>query len=152
MTLFGSLVLAAAVAAPLQTFTPYKRFENLEINIDTSSFAMFQGDGAVPLVGLTIQLVMSPPITYDGSKPIKSYVNTLVVDCNTDTTMVIAADGFGTSGEAVFSKRDTVTMKNSKIPGTPVFEIMEFVCKPLLLRYKEQSQQNPVTKIPGLET
>lgn len=139
MSFFSSALLAASMLFQTQApvpekkiFTPLISFENYALSVNIESIAIL-GNRDNPLVGLDMELVMVEPLkSSDQSKtPIKSFVNTVVADCRSDTLYVVVSRGFDVGGSLVFSSADPITIAPKPFDITPARLILNFTCKPI---------------------
>jgi hypothetical protein len=156
--LFTSTVLALLVAvqpvppaasapkAPESPFTPFRVYENFTLSIDKNSFKILNS-GQYPLIGLDVQLVFPRAIKFDDSQLlVKSYVNTLAVDCVTDQILVIVSRVFDEKGELKMVVSPAGVLENTNTPNTPTTELINLICPALLDRNKQTPVLFPVTK------
>lgn len=139
--MLDSLILAAAIIGATQppnehvppkpqTFSPYKTFPQYELNLDSSTFSIV-GEGISMLVMMDIQVIMTVPMKHAGSSElVKSYTNSLAIDCTFDRLFVLAGKAYSTSGKTVYTVPKPEVVYNERVLRSPVSEIMDFACKP----------------------
>jgi hypothetical protein len=149
-----SLVLVAALVTPAappasapakpQTFLPYAHIPGeLELNIDPNSFALVDAD-PIPFVLVDIELILTTPVKMNESPvSVKSYQNSLEVDCTNDLVIVVRGRAFSTDGSLLYTSPKPVIVPNPHDGAAPTTAILNLVCPVLFDRYKSKG----VTKI-----
>ena len=145
MAILGNFLFAAAIiTAPAlpQRFTPYKNYPGeyqLGIDIITIKIA---GDDITPLVLADIQIVMEKPVRYIGTPiTVKSYQNSVAVDCRNDRVFIVVGRAFSTKGMLIYTTPKPEIINNSHEAGAPTTELIDLFCPPILNRYKENSSK-----------
>ncbi len=128
----------SAVEPKPQTFSPYKNFQGeYQLNIDENSLKLI-GDTA-PLVLVDIQIVMDKPVRYiDTPALVKSYQNSVAVDCPNDRIIVIVGRAFNAKGTLIYTTPRPEIVNNNRQAGSPATELLQLFCPPNL----EQPRQN----------
>lgn len=147
MSIITSALIALSLASPVteKVFTPLVSFENYTLSLDLDSIKIL-GTPKAPLVTLDMQMVLSPALEHSEiQKPIKSYVNTVAVDCKADVMHVLVSRAFGTEDDLLFTSTVTNTIQNPKDVTRPVTIILNFVCQPIEKIEKDKSNpSNPL--------
>ena len=141
MVILGNVLLAAAIVtapAPPQKFILYKNYPGeYQLSIDENSIRILD-DNVTPLVVIDIQIVMERPVRYiDTPITVKSYQNSIAVDCRNDRIFVVVARAFSTNGTMIYSTAKPEIINNNHKAGAPTTELIDLFCPPILERYKE---------------
>ena len=140
MAIFVSILVAAAIAiaVPLQKFTPYKNYPGeYQLSIDENSIKIV-GDEFSPLVMADIQIVMEKPVKYiDTSILVKSYQNSVAVDCKNDRVFIVVGRAFSVKGTMIYVTQKTEVVNNNHEAGSPTTELIDLFCPLILDRYKQ---------------
>lgn len=104
------------------------------------------GAPKAPLVTLDMQMVLAVPLEHSEiQKPIKTYVNTVAVDCKADVMHVLVSRAFGTEDNLLYTSTVTNTIQNPKDVTRPVTIILNFVCQPIEKIEKDKNNSgNPL--------
>ena len=144
MAIFVSILVAAAIAiaVPLQKFTPYKNYPGeYQLNIDENSIKI-AGDDIAPLVIVDIQIIMEKPVRYIGTPTlVKSYQNSVAVDCRNDRVFIVVGRAFSAKGMLIYTTSKPEIINNNHEAGAPTTELIDLFCPPILNRYKENSSK-----------
>lgn len=139
MSILVNVLLAAAIvtAAP-QKFTPYKNYSGeYQLSIDENSIKIL-GDDVTPLVMADIQIIMEKPVKYfDTPIIVKSYQNSVAVDCRNDRVFVVVGRAFSIKGTMIYSTSKPEIINNNHEAGSPTTELIDLFCPLILERYKE---------------
>jgi len=143
----------ASAAKAKQTFTVYRNFPGqYQLGIDDDSFELV-GDAEVPLVLLSVQLIMEKPVKYiDTPAQVKSYQNSLAVDCRNDRVFVLVGRAFDVKGKLIYTTKAPQIVNNPHEKTTPTTEIMNLICPPILERYKDFINPPAVTSPSWVKT
>ena len=99
-----------------------------------------------------LQLPFPVPLRCDNAPfLIKSYTNSIAVDCVKDQIIVIVSRAFDEKGELKSVLSPAGIIPNQGIENTPPTELVNLLCPPILERYKPEEDKKPVTK-PGALT
>jgi hypothetical protein len=142
-TAIGVITPIAAAPNP-QTFTPYRNYPGeYQLSIDGNSISL-GGDDETPLVMVDIRIVMEKPVKYiDTPILVKSYQNSVAVDCRNDRVFIIVGRAFSTRGNLIYTTPKPEIVNNNHESGAPTSELIQFFCPPILDRFKEpQSKIN----------
>lgn len=132
VALLVDLLFVAAFATPsAQTFTPYSTVTGqytLGIDLDSMKVVSDQNDS---MVLVDIEIVFDKPVKYfDSPTLVKSYQNSLSVDCTNDRVFVIVARSFDAKRRLIYSTQNVQIVKNPHDELSPTTQIMTLVCAP----------------------
>lgn len=141
MAILVNVLLATAItiATPApKVFTPYRNFSGeYQLNIDEDSMKLL-GDDDIPMVSVDIQIIMEKPVKYiDTPILVKSYQNSVAVDCRNDRIFIIVGRAFSTKGVLIYTTSKPEIVNNQHEVRSPTTELINLFCPPILDRTKE---------------
>lgn len=142
MALLVNLLLAATLAIPatppasapkpvipLQVFTPYLSIVGQYLlSIDVAGAKVF-AEAGLPLVLMDIEILLEKPIKYvDSPTLVKSYQNTVALDCVNDRILVVVGRAFDTRKRLVYTTAEAQIIDNLHDKLSPTSQLLNLVC------------------------
>lgn len=130
--LLATAIVGGAILKP-QAFVPFRNYAGeYQLNIDVNSFDIIS-DGISPLVLMDIQIIIEKPIKYiDTPILVKSYKNSVAIDCRKDRLFIIVGRAFSTKDVLIYSTSKPEMVNNAHELGSPTTELIDSFC-PLIL-------------------
>lgn len=149
MAILPNLLLVAALVNPVappasapkqlspQIFTPYSTIQGeYTLAIDIASIKLVD-IYETPMVLIDIEIVMERPVKYiDSPILVKSYHNSLSVDCANDRVFVIVGRAFDTKRRLIYTTPKAELINNPHDQLSPTTQIMTLICPSNENRYK----------------
>ena len=133
MAILVDVFMAAAIgvtAAPKpQAFTPYLNYPGeYQLSIDEKSLKVL-GDEAEPLVMVDIQIIMDKPVKYiDTPALVKSYQNSVAIDCRNDRVFIVVGRAFSLKGQLIYSTPKPEIVLNPHEVKSPTSDLINLFC------------------------
>ena len=97
-----ALVLAtSSVAVVAQDFVPIKSTTTFSIGVNLKTLVIEMSPSGFPVAFMDVNIILVAPGKTPSGASIKSYVNTLAIDCFNEHTILVVGRAFSESGELV---------------------------------------------------
>jgi hypothetical protein len=143
-----ALVLTASSAAAVaQEFELIQTTKTFAIGVDTKSLTIEMSPSGFPVAFMDVKIVLAGTEKSSGGKPVKSFVNTLAIDCFNRHTILVVGRAFSESGELVDVTSSPTVISKPYGVGSPTAIMVALTCPLIFDAFKPKSE--PKKKVPS---